>query len=314
MDAKSQREGKMKRKPYNSNLKFYLILFALAFSVGIAGCSNEDDFIFSVEQNVDAENAASKNSNEAMNLSAEAFYYLSSIASGVSITSTGCPLISVSSSQGNGGTVYTITVDYGTTLCESTFDGIRRSGKYQINGFINTAHDSLYGSLVFPTGSPLRIFRICDGTDTNFAQVCGTNIIYGKKTVSQNLAYSGMFLINNTFTTNYGQPKIFNLSISVNAEFNDPYSPNDDVFILTGNGSVTDNCHGLQFSYSMQDNMKKTGYFRYPTKGTIALQRQNSQVPVTLVDFSPDNESNDDVVKVSRDSFTKTYYMESASQ
>ncbi len=302
----------MKRKSYTSILKFYTILFALAFSAGITGCSDSDDYIFSVEQNVDAENAASKNSNEAMNLSAESFYYLSSIASGVSITSTSCPLISVNSSQGNGGTVYTITVDYGTEPCESLFDGIRRSGKYQINGFINTAHDSLYGSLVFPSNSPLRIYRICDGTDTNFAQICGTNVIYGKKT--QNLTYAGMFLINNTFTTNYGQPKNFNLSISVNAEFNDPYSPNDDVFILTGNGSVTDNCHGLQLSYSIQDNMKKTGYFRYPTKGKIGLQRQNSQVPFTFVDFYPDNESNDDVVIVSRGSFTKTFYLESASQ
>jgi hypothetical protein len=302
----------MKRKSYTSILKFYTILFALAFSAGITGCSNDDDFIFSVEQNVEAENAAAKNSNEAMNLSAEAFYYLSSIASGVSITSNSCPLISVNSFQVSGGTGYIITVDYGTTPCESLFDGIRRSGKYQIDGFINTAHDSLYGSLEFPTNTPLRIFRICGGTDTNFAQISGANIVYGKKT--QNSVYSGMFLINNVFTTNYGQPKIFDLSVSVNAAFNDPYSPNDDVFILTGNGSVTDNYHGLELSFTIQDNMKKTGYFRYPTKGKIGLQRQNSQVPVTFIDFYPDNESNDDVVIVSRGSFTKTYYLESESQ
>ena len=299
------------RKPYSSIIKYYTILFALAFSAGITGCS-DDDYIFSVEQNVEAENAAAKNSNEAMNLSAEAFYYLNSIASGVSISSSSCPLITVNSSQGNGGTNYIITVDYGTIPCESIFDGIRRSGKYLIFGFITNAHDSLYGSLEFPTNSPLRIYRICDGTDTNLAQISGANVVYGKKT--QNLTYSGAFLINNVFTTNYGQPKILDLSLSVNAAFNDPYSPNDDVFILTGSGWVTDNCHGLELSFGIQDNMKKTGYFRYPTKGKVYLQRQNSQVPVTFIDFYPDNESNDDVVIVSRGSFTKTFYMESASQ
>jgi hypothetical protein len=307
------RRVKMKNKP-NSAFSIGLAVLLIALIIAaMTGC-DDGDFVLSVNQNVNAEQSASKNSSEVQNLSSEAYYYLASIASGISVSSNNCPLVTIDSFVTTGGMAYSITVDYGSAPCQSAFDSIRKSGKFEINGFINDARDSIYGSLTFPESSPLKVYKLSEGNDTNCVKVGGSNIFFGKRAGSSDIIFKGSYSINNTFTTNTGKTKSFSLNLSVNAQFHDPHTTSDDTFFLQGSGTITDNYYGLEFSYNIQNILKKTEYYRYPVSGKVKMLRINSSVSATTIDFHPNNDEEDDIVNIERGNFNTTVNLEPTDQ
>ncbi len=291
----------------------FLLLSALLI-VLLNGCK-EDTIFTPVTADIDAEQTSSKNSSESQWMSSDAFYYISSIACGLSEFSGNCPVVTVDSINVTGGKTYTINVDYGTAPCQSPKRNIRASGKYIINGFINTSRDSVYAGITF---AALKFYKIANSSDTNFVAVSAINLsaneVYGTKISAADNSFKGKINSGIVFNTNSGITKTIAMTLTVNATLGSLSTLSDDKYILRGTGTIVDNRYSVQFAYTIQDSLTVTGNCRYPVSGKAAWLRSGSGITTTYVDFYPNSGQCDDVAAITRGSVTKTVNLETTDQ
>jgi hypothetical protein len=185
---------------------------------------------------------------------------------------------------------------------------------FEIDGFIDDARDSIYGLVTFSETSPLKIYKFSEGNDTNCVMVSGTNTIFGKRAGSSDIIFHGTYSTNITFTTNTEMTKSFSFNLSVNAQFHNLYTTSDDTFFIQGSGTMTDNYYDLQFSYTIQNILKITEYYRYPVSGKITITRLGSSVSSTTIDYHPDNDEEDDIINIVRGNYNKKVNLEPTNQ
>jgi len=292
----------------------FLILAVTSF-ISLGGCNKEGELITSsvAEETVEAEASSTKNSAASISTASDAFAYLTQIANGITINTSGCPIVTATST---GGTTWIITVDYGTTPCITVSDSIRRTGKYIISGYVSPAKDSVYGSLSFPSDSPLKIYRVKgNSSDTNYVMVQNTNsslfsFAAGKRIDTSN--FRGGITVNNIFTTNSGIAKTINLVLTFNANLGVLNVFSDDSFYIKGAGAIFDNRYGVQFAYVIADSLNIRTDCRYPLRGKVGLTAQTGGTQnLTYVDFYPGSGACDGVVTILRGSFSKNVNLDS---
>lgn len=290
-----------------------LLILSALFIVILNGC--KEDIIITPGETTDAEQTSSKNSSETQWMSADAFYYISSVACGVSEFNGNCPVVTVDSILVTGGKNYTITVDYGTTPCQSPKRNIRASGKYIINGFINTLRDSVYAGITFAS---LKFYKIANSSDTNFVAVSAVNLsaneVYGTKISAADNSFKGKINSGVVFNTNSGITKTIAMTLTVNATLGSLSTLSDDKYILRGTGTIVDNRYSVQFAYTIQDSLTVTGNCRYPVSGKAAWVRSGAGTTTTYVDFYPNSGQCDDVASITRGTVTKTVNLETTDQ
>lgn len=296
--------------------KSYLQLFFLStlFIVILNGCK-EDSVFTPGTTDIDAEQTSSKNSSETQWMFSDAFYYISSVACGVSEFNGNCPVVTVDSIIVTGGKTYTITVDYGTAPCQSSKRNIRASGKYIINGFINTSRDSVYAGITF---AALKFYKIANSSDTNFVAVSAINLsaneVYGTKISASDNSFKGKINSGVVFNTNSGTTKTIAMTLTVNATLGSLSTLSDDKYILRGTGTIVDNRYSVTFAYTIQDSLTVTGNCRYPVSGKTVWARSGSGITTTYVDFYPNSGQCDDVAAITRGTVTKTVNLETTDQ
>lgn len=307
---------KNKNGIYRKSITNYFLIAFLVIFISLTGCNKNNDNIISsssTEESIEAEASSSKNSAESVNTATDAFTYLTQIANGITVNTSGCPTIIATSTSG---TTWTISVDYGSTPCMTISDSIRRSGKYLIYGFISPSRDSVYGSLTFPSESPYKIYRVKGySSDTNYVKVQNTSpalftFIAGKRIDTSN--FRGNFSINNIFTTNTGIAKTINLSLSINANLGVLNVFSDDSYYIKGAGAILDNRYGVQFAYLITDSLNVRTDCRYPLRGKAGLTYQAGGIQtVTYVDFYPNSGACDGVVTFFKGAFSKNVNLDS---
>jgi hypothetical protein len=299
--------------------KTYIQLLILsALFIGFLNGCKEDTVFTPIIEGTDAEQTSSKNSSETQWMSADAFYYMSAIACGLSDFNGNCPVVTVDSVSITGGKTYTITVDYGTTPCQSPKRNIRASGKYIVAGFINTSRDSIYAGITLPASNPLKFYKIANSADTNFVTVSAINLsaneVYGRKVSAIDNSFTGKFNSGIIFTTSTGIIKSIAMNLTVNATLGSLSTLSDDSYILKGTGSIKDNRYSVQFAYTIQDSLTVTGNCRYPVRGKAAWVRSGSGITTTYVDFYPSSGNCDDVVTITRGTISKTVNLDTTDQ
>ncbi|RPI17839.1 MAG: hypothetical protein EHM58_07855 [Ignavibacteriae bacterium] len=303
-----------------NKLKFQLlfIYFPLLVFFYLIGCK-EDSVTPPVENNnVDAEQTSSKNTSEVQWINSDAYYYLSAIALGRVELSSGCPFVTLDSSNTAGGTNYTITINYGNEPCQSSKRNIRASGKYQILAFVSTARDSIYGELRLFGDSPLKVYKVANSSDTNSVTITSsssnTNELWGRIVTGGNNEYAGVIKAGLVFATNTGITKDIAANLTIDASLNNMNTTNDDKYIFRGTGVVKDNRFGVQFAYTIQDSLTVTGNCRYPVSGKVMWVRNGTTIAATYVDFYPNSGECDDIATIIRGSYTTTINLEGIDQ
>lgn len=298
------------------HLSSVIFTFLLSLIIIYYGCNKSENPIIEPTQDFNMESSASKNTSEAQNLCSDMYYYLVSLANGITINTNGCPTVTVDSASGNGGKTYTININFGTSPCSTFADGLRRSGRYIITGFINDARDSVYGSISFPTDNPYRVYTVYSSTfDTNYVQVTNTSsslftFVYGKKVNDEN--YTGTFTTNLILTTNTGIQKTINLLLTANVNLGVIGTPWDETFQFKGAGAIIDNRYAVQFGYVISDSLTITTSCRYPVRGKVAYTIESSGgQSFTYVDFYPETGGCDGVITLIKFGIYKTVTLDS---
>ncbi len=274
-----------------------VLIPVLIFSVSVffitSGCNKDDgNPINVINVVVDDEAGALKAVSETIKLLSTVNSYLIALANNQPINSTGCPNVTLDSIAKK------ITVDYGNTPCSSVQDPVRKSGKYTIQYFINSAKDSVAADVSF---SSFRIYK--GSTDTNYAHISGNDNVKTKKAVSGGIFYSS-FTANNIYDRSNGTNYNVNLTLPVTVEYGSPSVMTDDIYSVGGTGTVSTG--GNTYSYSVFDSnspVKIYGDCRYPKSGKVRFAYNNIDVDT---DFYPNNGACDAVVNISKYGVTIT--------
>ena len=260
------------------------------FLFNFSGCSSDSNDIIT-PPNVEVEANTIKVTCEFFQICTGANSYLIMVYNNQPIPSTGCPTVTVNTQA------MRITVDYGSVPCVSGIDSVRRSGQYKIQYYSNISTDSIAGKVTFTN---YRIYRSTNPADTSYLQISGDDDIGGKRIDPLN--YRVTYVMNNNFFRDNGSNGNANLTLNVNAFVGAIGVVEDDVFTITGDGTMTNG--GSTFSYNIfdpNDPIMVYGNCRYPKSGKVMLSLNNNDY---TIDFFPNNGACDAIAAITKSGVT----------
>ncbi|MCI0473680.1 MAG: hypothetical protein L0Y76_08875 [Ignavibacteria bacterium] len=273
-------------------LSFLLVLIVSAFSgYYFYSCEEAEDVINVTTQVFDNEATAIKQITEIQSVCTDAASYLIMLSNGQNINQTGCPNVSTDTAARK------ITVDFGTTPCMPYSEGVKRSGGYTVNYYINSSGDSLAGKINY---NNYKVFK--STTDTAYMKLTGNNdLAIKKKTLTD---YDMTIIANNTSNFSDGRTGSVTINQVVSVIINNITIFTDDVYKIFGTGIVTAN--GDTFGYSIYDQNNKLemyGDCYYPKKGLVKLNLNGTDFDV---DFQPENSACDAIISITKFGVTAT--------
>lgn len=270
-------------------MKKYSLLVAV-IAVVLSGyyfysCKEAGEIINSTTQTFDTEGTAIKQISVIQSVCTDAASYLIALSNGRKIDTVGCPTVSTDTIARK------ITVDYGNTPCSPYHEGVKRSGGYTVNYYMNSSLDSLSGKIGY---NNFKVYR--SQTDTASVKITGNDdFTLKKKTLTD---YDMTLVANNTVNFSDGRTGSVVLNQTVAVSINDILLINDDVYKFFGTGSVVAN--GDSFGYSIYDPNNKLeiyGDCYYPKRGLVKLIFNGVDFDV---DFSPNNSACDAIIKITK--------------
>lgn len=267
-------------------MKNFIYLLTL-FSFLSIYCNNDNSTVNTgiTQPNVEVESSTIKVGCEIEKICSQASTFLIMVYRNQPLPTTGCPTVTLDNQSKK------ITVDYGVVPCISSVDSVRRSGKYVINYFTNVNPDSIAGKITF---TDFIIYKTNSITDTSFLKISGDDDIGGKKIDSLN--YKVSFAMNNNFFRDNGANGNAVLILNVNAYTGLLSNLYDDIFTITGSGTLINS--GISYIYSIFDNSKPVMIYsdcKYPKSGLIKLTANNEDI---IIDFYPNSGSCDAIISV----------------
>ena len=266
----------------------FIISFLFLFN--FSGCSSDSGTVVT-PPNVEVEASTIKVTCEFLQFCATANSYLIMVYNNQQIPSTGCPTVTINTQSKS------IKVDYGSVPCVSGIDSVRRSGHYTIQYYTNVGTDSIAGKVTFTN---YRIYRSTNPVDTSYMQISGDDDIGGKRIDSLN--YRVTYVMNNNFLRDNGSNGNANLTLNVNAFVGAIGVVEDDVFTITGSGTMTNG--GSTFAYNIfdpNDPIMVYGNCRYPKSGKVMLSLNNNDY---TIDFFPNNGACDAIAAITKSGVT----------
>jgi hypothetical protein len=248
-------------------------------------CSNPEEAANIVLQSFDNEGMAIKQIVEIQSVCTDAASYLIMLANGQNINQTGCPIISTDT------VAKKITVDFGNTPCTPYSEGVKRSGGYTINYYINSSGDSITGKINY---NNYKVYKTT--TDTAYIKITGNDDLSIKEKTSTD--YDMTIIANNTLNFSDGKTGSVTLNQIVSVIINNITLFTDDVYKIFGTGIVTAN--GDTYGYSIYDPNNKLeiyGDCYYPKKGLVKLTYNSADIDV---DFSPENSACDAIIGMTK--------------
>lgn len=274
-------------------MKKYVYLFTVLL-VFFYSCGDDSSTTTPpVTPNIEVESNTLAVSTELEKICTMANGYLILVYNNVSIPAGVCPEVTVNQQS------KTITVDYGSTPCVSSVDSARRSGKFTINYYTNVSPDSIAGKVTFTN---YRVYKTAITTDTAYLQIAGDDDIGGKKVDASN--YRVSYVMNNNFYRDNGTSGNALLNLIINANTGNIGILSDDVFSITGSGTLLNS--GTTYAYNIYDTANPLmiyGDCRYPKSGKIKLSANSADV---ILDFYPNGGGCDAILSILKNSVTVT--------
>lgn len=272
-------------------LTYIFMLLAVLFpGYYFYSCDEAEDIINVTTQVFDNEATAIKQITEIQSVCTDAASYMIMLANGQNINQTGCPNVSTDT------VAKKITVDFGTTPCTPYSEGVKRSGGYTVNYFINSAGDSIGGKINY---NNYQVYK--KTTDTAYMKITGNDYLgIKKKTLTD---YDMTIIANNTSNFSDGRTGSVTLDQIVTVIINNITIFTDDIYKISGIGMVTAN--GDTFGYSIDSNnrLEYSGDCYYPKKGLVKLNLNGTDFDV---DFSPENNACDAMISITKFGVTVT--------
>jgi len=270
-------------------MKKLSLLFAV-LTVVVSGyyfysCDNAEEIINLTTPVFDNEATAIKQITEIQSVCTDAASYLLMLANGQNINQAGCPNVSADT------VARKITVDFGSDPCTPYAEGVKRSGGYTVNYYINSSGDSLAGTINY---NNYKVFKSM--TDTAYIKITGNDYLsIKKKTLTD---YDMTIIANNTSNFSDGRTGSVTMNQVVSVVINNITIFTDDVYKIFGTGIVTAN--GDSFGYSIYDPNNKLemyGDCYYPKKGLVKLNLNGTDFDV---DFQPENAACDAIISITK--------------
>ncbi|MBI5403264.1 MAG: hypothetical protein HY959_07665 [Ignavibacteriae bacterium] len=267
-------------------MKNIIYLFVLLSLLNLS-CSDDNNTVNTgiITPNVEVESSTIKVGCEIEKICSQACTYMILVYRNQPLPVSACPTVTLDNQSKK------ITVDYGSAPCISNVDSVRISGKYVINYYTNVSSDSIAGKITF---TDFRIYKTNNVNDTSYLKISGDDDIGGKKLDSLN--YKVTYVMNNNFYRDNGSNGNAILNLSVNANTGSLSNLSDDIFTITGSGTIINS--GVSYSYNIFDNTKPImiyGDCKYPKSGLIKLTSGNGDV---IIDFYPNSGACDAIISV----------------
>ncbi|MBN1632562.1 MAG: hypothetical protein JW917_00175 [Ignavibacteria bacterium] len=276
-----------------------LILFVLlAFSIILFTCGDDSTTNTPVTPNVETEASTVRVECELEKMCTDAVLLLIKVHRNLPITSVICPVITHNQSAKK------IIVDYGNVPCLSGSNLTRRKGKYEINYEHIFQNDSLTAKITF---TDFHIYRSIDTNDSFNVLFSGFDDIICKMIDSS--TYRLYFYLKNNFNRSYYSYESTDILINGIVDIGDLGTWGDDVFLLTGSGSIL-NGNSL-FGYNIFDSgnpIKIQDNCKYPLSGLIKL---TSSYQDMIVDYFPNTGYCDDIITIRNNNTIDTVYLSS---
>lgn len=276
-----------------------IILFVLfVFSILLFTCGEDTTTNTPVTPTFETEAGIVRIGCELEKMCTDVVLLLIKVHRNLPITSVLCPVITHNQSAKK------IIVDYGNVPCLSGANLTRRKGKYEINYEHIVLNDSLTAKIAF---SDFHIYRSIYTSDSFNVLFSGSDEITCKMIDSS--TYRLYFYLKNYFNRNnysHGSTDIF---INGTVDIGDLGTWGDDVFLLTGSGSIL-NGNSL-FGYNIFDSgnpLKIKDNCKYPVSGLIKL---TSSYQDMIVDYFPNTGYCDDIITIKNYNTTATIYLSS---
>jgi hypothetical protein len=275
---------------------FPLLAIFVSICLLNSGCKKDDEIVTPVvDTNVDKEIVSSKNYSQGIKIITDANAFCWAYATGNVVTG-GCPnLYSDTISL-----PHELAIDYGAFPgCNTSSDGVKRSGKYTIVYSVNAAKDSIFANISF---NDFRIYKYSTVTDTNIIRITGSMAFSSKKLSSTSYRVHGngeIFLQ----TLSSGTKDLIISSLEGTANLNSLTTLSDDTYSLTGAGEITDNGNTFTISVKSSSPVQISSSCRYPLSGIVTFTKSGVSVDC---DFSPESGTCDAIVKMVKGTFSKT--------
>ncbi|MCU0372939.1 MAG: hypothetical protein MUE56_06810 [Ignavibacteria bacterium] len=263
----------------------YAVLIIVVSGYYFYSCEEAEDVVNITAQVFDNEATAIKQITEIQSVCSDAASYIIMLSSGQNINQAGCPNVSTDT------VAKKITVDFGNTPCTPYSEGVKRSGGYTVNYYINSSGDSLAGIINY---NNYKVFK--STTDTAYIKISGNDYLgIKKKTLTD---YDLTIIANNTSDFSDGRTGSVTLNQIVSVIINNITVFTDDVYKIYGTGMVTAN--GDTFGYSIYDQNNRLEYYGdcyYPKKGLVKLNLNGTDFDV---DFQPENAACDAIISITK--------------
>lgn len=279
-------------------MKIILLTAVLLISLIIFTCSDDTTTNTPLTPTFETEACIVRVGCELEKMCTDAVLLLIKVHRNLPITSVLCPVITHNQSANK------IIVDYGNIPCLSGTNLTRRKGKYEINYEHIVQNDSLTAKITF---TDFHIYRSIDTSDSFNVLFSGFDDITCK--MIDSLTYRLYFYLRNNFNRNNYYHGNTDIRINGTVNIGDLCAWGDDVFLLTGSGSIING--NSYYGYNIFDSgnpLKIKDNCKYPLSGIIKLTSSYQDI---IVDYFPNTGYCDDIITIKNNNTTATIYLSS---